>query len=221
MKFGHDVLDREPQICICSGECEIVLPPACARAHPARSISAHLARSIRINCISARERARWMEGEGGRFSPSVGLVLLQGESFKILPPMWLLVFTLMTPPPSTTPPSFLLSLCFLARDFPGFQRAPFPAMHVPTCACTQINNACLLTIIHAISDKTPCSPSATRSVSPPCFLFVTRQQPPTCVSAARRSAINNPTRCYLCLPANYRASSTSTLGKWPLLSSLD
>lgn len=31
-----------------------------------------------------------------RFSPSVGLVLLQGESFKILPPMWLLVSTLMT-----------------------------------------------------------------------------------------------------------------------------
>lgn len=38
------------------------------------------------------------EREGERFSPSVGLVLLQGESFKILPPMWLLVFTLMTPP---------------------------------------------------------------------------------------------------------------------------
>lgn len=101
MKFGHDVLDRKPQICICSGECETVLPPACARAHPARSISAHLARSIRINCISARERARWIEGEGERFSPSVGLVLLQGESFKILPPMWLLVFTLMTPLLST------------------------------------------------------------------------------------------------------------------------
>lgn len=40
------------------------------------------------------------EQEGERFSPSVGLVLLQGESFKILPPMWLLVFTLMTPFPS-------------------------------------------------------------------------------------------------------------------------
>lgn len=114
MKFGHDVLDRKPQICICSGECETVLPPACARAHPARSISAHLARSIRINCISARERARWIEREGERFSPSVGLVLLQGESFKILPPMWLLVFTLMTP---------LLSPCFLPHDFPGFGAA--------------------------------------------------------------------------------------------------
>lgn len=78
MKFGHDVLDRKPRICICSGECETVLPPACARAHPARSISAHLARSIRINCISARERARWIAREGERFSPSVGLVLLQG-----------------------------------------------------------------------------------------------------------------------------------------------
>lgn len=114
MKFGHDVLDWKPQICICSGECETVLPPACVRAHPACSISAHLARSIRINCISARERARWIEREGERFSPSVGLVLLQGESFKILPPMWLLVFTLMTP---------LLSPYILSHDFPGFEAA--------------------------------------------------------------------------------------------------
>lgn len=112
MKFGHDVLDRKPRICICSGECETVLPPACARAHPARSISAHLARSIRINCISARERVRWIAREGERFSPSVGLVLLQGESSKILNPMWLLVFTLMTP--------LLSSHVFLPHDFPGF-----------------------------------------------------------------------------------------------------
>lgn len=56
------------------------------------------------------------EREGERFSPSVGLVLLQGESFKILPPMWLLVFTLMTPPlPSTF--SFFF---FLPHDFPEF-----------------------------------------------------------------------------------------------------
>lgn len=114
MKFGHDVPDRKPQICMCSGECETVLPPACVRAHPARSISAHLARSIRINCISARERARWIEGEGERFSPSVGLVLLQGESFKILPPMRLLGFTLMTPLPLP---------CFLPDDFLGFGAA--------------------------------------------------------------------------------------------------
>lgn len=64
---------KAPQICICSGECETVLPPACARAHPARSISAHLARSIRINCISVRERVRWIESERER-----GLVLLLG-----------------------------------------------------------------------------------------------------------------------------------------------
>lgn len=132
MKFGHDVLDRKPQICICSGECETVLPPACVRAHPACSISAHLARSIRINCISARERARWIEGEGERFSPSVGLVLLQGESFKILPPMWLLVFTLMTP---SSLPSFYLRTF---RDL-GL-RAWFPAAaadaHLYLCTYT-------------------------------------------------------------------------------------
>lgn len=109
-KFGHDVLDRKPQICISSGECKTVLPPACVRVHPACSISAHLAQSVRINCISAKERAR--QGAGERFSPFVGLVLLQGESFEILPPMWLLVFTLMTP---------LLFLRFLPHDFPGFE----------------------------------------------------------------------------------------------------
>lgn len=83
-KFGHDVLDRQAQICISSGECKTVLPPACVRAHPPCSISAHLAHSLRINCIPAKERARW--GAGGRFSPFVGLVLLQGESFEIVPP---------------------------------------------------------------------------------------------------------------------------------------
>lgn len=56
------------------------------------------------------------EQEGERFSPSVGLVLLQGESFKILPPMWLLVFTLMTPPPFPPPFPFF----FLPHDFPEF-----------------------------------------------------------------------------------------------------
>lgn len=66
MKFGHDVLDQKPQICICSGECETVLPPACARAHRDRSISAHLARSIPINCISARKRESEMDGDRGR-----------------------------------------------------------------------------------------------------------------------------------------------------------
>lgn len=54
-------------------------------------------RYFRINCISARERVRWIERDGVRVSPSVGLVLLQGESFKILPPMWLLVFPFNDP----------------------------------------------------------------------------------------------------------------------------
>lgn len=133
MKFGHDVLDRKPQIFICSGECETVLPPACVRAHPACSISAHLARSIRINCISARERARWIEGEGERFSPSVGLVLLQGESFKILPPMWLLVFTLMTP--SSLPTFYLMT--FLDLEL----QAQFPM----TTRCWYTSYLCMYT----------------------------------------------------------------------------
>lgn len=141
MKFGHDVLDLKPQICICSGECETVLPPACVRAHPACSISAHLARSIRINCISARERERWIEGEGERFSPSVGLVLLQGESFKILPPMWLLVFTLMTPS------SLLTFYPMIFLDW----KLSFLCLHGADtyliCASIQITNACLLTSI--------------------------------------------------------------------------
>lgn len=57
MRFSHDAQDQKPQICICSGEWGTVLPPACARAHPARSISAHLARAISelIASLQARE----------------------------------------------------------------------------------------------------------------------------------------------------------------------
>lgn len=67
------------------------------------------------------------EREGERFSPSVGLVLLQGESFKILPPMWLLVFTLMTPPPSL---HLFLFLFFYPMTFLSLEpraQSPMPA----------------------------------------------------------------------------------------------
>lgn len=67
------------------------------------------------------------EREGERFSPSVGLVLLQGESFKILPPMWLLVFTLMTPP---LPSTFSFSFFFYPMTFLSLEpraQSPMPA----------------------------------------------------------------------------------------------
>lgn len=206
MKFGHDVQDQKPQICICSGECETVLPPACARAHPACSISAHLARSIRINCISARERARWIEREGERFSPSVGLVLLQGESFKILPPMWLLVFTLMTP---------LLSLCFLPHDFPEFgaARLIFLQQHGAETPliykCIGINYTGLLNGMKAISDE-----YCMCLLSHPLFLFLACLLPPTSISTINHQWSDPATN--LCLLANYYMSHFLSLRKWLL-----
>lgn len=154
------------KICICSGECEKCPPPGvCEGVHPARSISAHLAHSPRINCISARERrgARQREREKGLVL-LLGPVSLQGESFQILPPMWLLVFTLMTPPapppPLPLPPPPPLPLLFTPRLFLGLERlqARLPVILLPAdthqiYARTQINNACLLTSAGTISGK--------------------------------------------------------------------
>lgn len=195
-KFGHDVLDRQPQICISSGECKTVLPPACVRAHPPCSVSAHLAHSLRINCIPAKERARW--GAGGRFSPFVGLVWLQGESFEILPPMCLLVCTLLTPP-------HLPHMLFTTRlSWVWSLQAQFPVMlhgagTSQMYAGIQINNACLLTSAKAIRDKMLHAPSASR-----CLLassLLPRQKP----SNFNCAAINNR--------VTY-AYTTFSLGKW-------
>lgn len=146
-----------------------------------------------IASLQGREQ-RWIEREGERFSPSVGLVLLQGESFKILPPMWLLVFTLMTP--LLPPPAFL------PHDFPGCGALSSVSygcsvpMHILLMHVYKINNACLLTGVKAISDQTPDSPSDSSALPVffffPCLLFVTRQQPPS-TSTINHAAMNQPT----------------------------
>lgn len=92
-------------------------------------------RYIRINCISARERVRWIERDGVRVSPSVGLVLLQGESFKILPPMWLLVFPFNDPPPSSS------------YDFPGFGAARCSSYSCNFCRSRSFCYCCCQPII--------------------------------------------------------------------------
>ena len=118
------------------------------------------------------------EGERARFSPSVGLVLLQGESFKILPPMRLLVFTLMTP---------LLSPCFFFFLTPwlswiwcctlSFLWLNAADTHL-IYACIQINNACLLTGIKASGHKILFAPSDSGSPPSPRSRHQTVNPPP-------------------------------------------
>lgn len=112
------------------GNAKSVLPPACARGCIPLALSPHTWHTLPelIASLRGRRGARQREREKGLVL-LLGPVSLQGESFQILPPMWLLVFTLMTPPtappPSSSPSSS--SSAFYPTTFPGFGAAASPA----------------------------------------------------------------------------------------------